>query len=390
MSGPQRLWRMLRQTTEYYDFGLLIIIIILTGFGLIMLYSATAYRAQVIEGNDMTYFGKQGMISVICLVYAIVLSQLDYHLLDKVAVLLYGASLVLMWLVTTPLGVESHNATRWISLGPVSFQPSEVAKLAVIVFNASFITRMGGLIRTWKGSISILGFGFVQFLACLFLTDNLSTAIIIFTISAVTLFVAHPKTKPFLLILAGLAACVGIFVAIISHSATLSSDFRLRRIMVWLQLDKYADSWGYQTMQGLYAIGSGGLLGKGLGNSIQKLSAIPEAQNDMIFTIICEELGLLGASIVLLLFAYMLYRLMFIAQNAADLYGSLLVIGIFIHIAIQVILNIGVVVNLIPNTGVTLPFISYGGTSIVFLMTEMGIALSVSRSIRLKSQGTLL
>ena len=160
--------------------------------------------------------------------------------------------------------------------------------------------------------------------------------------------------------------------------------------MVWLQLDKYADSWGYQTMQGLYAIGSGGLLGKGLGNSIQKLSAIPEAQNDMIFTIICEELGLLGASIVLLLFAYMLYRLIFIAQNAADLYGSLLVIGIFIHIAIQVILNIGVVVNLIPNTGVTLPFISYGGTSIVFLMTEMGIALSVSRSIRLKSQGTLL
>ena len=141
----------------------------------------------------------------------------------------------------------------------------------------------------------------------------------------------------------------------------------------------------YQTIQALYAIGSGGFLGRGLGNSIQKLGSVPEAQNDMIFSIICEELGIVGGVILLLLFGYLLYRLCFIAQNAPDLFGSLIVSGIFIHIALQVILNIAVVVNLMPNTGVTLPFISYGGTSIMFLMAEMGLALSVSKQIKLKT-----
>ena len=142
-------------------------------------------------------------------------------------------------------------------------------------------------------------------------------------------------------------------------------------------------------MQALYAIGSGGLFGRGLGNSIQKLGSVPEAQNDMIFSIICEELGVFGAIMVLILFGMLLYRLLFIAQNAPDLFGSLIVTGIFIHIALQVILNIAVVLNLMPNTGVTLPFISYGGTSIVFLMAEMGIALSVADKIRLKDEYTL-
>ena len=137
-------------------------------------------------------------------------------------------------------------------------------------------------------------------------------------------------------------------------------------------------------MQGLYAIGSGGFFGKGLGNSTQKLGVIPEAQNDMILTVICEELGVFGAIVILILFGYMLYRLMFIAKNAPDLYGSLIAVGIFAHIALQVILNIAVVTNLIPTTGITLPFISYGGTSILFLMTEMGIALGISRRIKLE------
>ena len=155
--------------------------------------------------------------------------------------------------------------------------------------------------------------------------------------------------------------------------------------MVWLHPEEYADTWGYQTIQALYAIGSGGFFGRGLGNSIQKLGSVPEAQNDMIFSIICEELGIFGGLIVLMLYAYLLYRLFFIAQNAPDLFGSLMVSGIFIHIALQVILNIAVVVNLMPNTGVTLPFISYGGTSILFLMAEMGLALSVARQIKFES-----
>lgn len=161
-----------------------------------------------------------------------------------------------------------------------------------------------------------------------------------------------------------------------------TENFRLRRILVWLHPEDFASGAGYQTIQALYAIGSGGFFGRGLGNSIQKLGSVPEAQNDMIFSIICEELGVFGGIIVLLLFAYLLYRLFFIAQNAPDLVGSLMVTGIFIHIALQVILNIAVVLNLMPNTGITLPFISYGGTSVVFLMSEMGLALSVARQIK--------
>ena len=177
-----------------------------------------------------------------------------------------------------------------------------------------------------------------------------------------------------------MVAVVG--VSILAASMDNSDNFRLQRILVWLDPEKYSDNGGYQTLQALYAIGSGGFFGRGLGNSIQKLGSIPEAQNDMIFSIICEELGIFGGILVLVLFAYLLYRLFFIAQNAPDLYGSMLVSGVFIHIALQVILNTAVVLNLLPNTGVTLPFISYGGTSILFLMMEMGIALSVSRRIR--------
>lgn len=197
------------------------------------------------------------------------------------------------------------------------------------------------------------------------------------------IFLAHPDTKPFMILLvvgAVMIACLVVFL--VQNVDTGDASFRIRRILVWLHPEEYSSEGGYQTLQALYAIGSGGFFGKGLGNSVQKLGSLPEAQNDMIFSIVCEELGIFGGAIILLLFAYLLYRLFFIAQNAPDLFGTLLVSGIFIHIALQVILNIGVVINLIPNTGITLPFVSYGGTSILFLMAEMGIALSVSRKIK--------
>ena len=187
-------------------------------------------------------------------------------------------------------------------------------------------------------------------------------------------------------ILAVLVVLARIMLQVTLGEMTLDMDnvenFRLARALVWLNPEKYSSEGGYQIMQALYAIGSGGFFGKGLGNSIQKLGPVPEAQNDMIFSIICEELGVFGGMVVLLLFGYMLYRLFFIAQNAPDFYGSLMVSGILIHIALQVILNICVVLNWIPTTGITLPFFSYGGTSIMFLMAEMGIALSVSRRIK--------
>ncbi|MDD6105073.1 MAG: putative peptidoglycan glycosyltransferase FtsW [Ruminococcus sp.] len=379
-----------KKKTDYYDYSLLAVIILLTCFGLVMLYSTSSYMAELNYGDDMYYFKKQAAISFGCIIIALGISQIDYHILTKFTGVLYGMAAILMMLVKTPLGRTANGARRWLNLGPLSFQPSEIAKIAVIVCLSYMIVNMGRKIKTLKAFMILAGSGSaLAFLAYAF-TDNLSTAIIIFCITMGLIFIAHPKVKPFLIAAGVGIALIIIFVMILSSSLETSSSFRLRRILVWLHPEDFASGDGYQTIQALYAIGSGGFLGRGLGNSIQKLGSVPEAQNDMIFSIVCEELGILGGIILLLLFAYLLYRLFFIAQNAPDMFGSLMVSGIFIHIALQVIFNIAVVLNLMPNTGVTLPFVSYGGTSIVFLMSEMGLALSVARQIKFKEPERLL
>ena len=380
----------IKKKTDYYDYSLLAVIILLTCFGLVMLYSTSSYMAELNYGDDMYYFKKQAAISFGCIIIALGISQIDYHILTKFTGALYGMAAILMMLVKTPLGRTANGARRWLNLGPLSFQPSEIAKIAVIVCLSYMIVNMGRKIKTLKAFMILAGSGSaLAFLAYAF-TDNLSTAIIIFCITMGLIFIAHPKVKPFLIAAGVGVAMIIIFVMILSSSLETSSSFRLRRILVWLHPEDFASGDGYQTIQALYAIGSGGFLGRGLGNSIQKLGSVPEAQNDMIFSIVCEELGILGGIILLLLFAYLLYRLFFIAQNAPDMFGSLMVSGIFIHIALQVIFNIAVVLNLMPNTGVTLPFVSYGGTSIVFLMSEMGLALSVARQIKFKEPERLL
>lgn len=379
-----------KKKTDYYDYSLLAVIILLTCFGLVMLYSTSSYMAELNYGDDMYYFKKQAAISFGCIIIALGISQIDYHILTKFTGALYGMAAILMMLVKTPLGRTANGARRWLNLGPLSFQPSEIAKIAVIVCLSYMIVNMGRKIKTLKAFMILAGSGSaLAFLAYAF-TDNLSTAIIIFCITMGLIFIAHPKVKPFLIAAGVGVALIIIFVMILSSSLETRSSFRLRRILVWLHPEDFASGDGYQTIQALYAIGSGGFLGRGLGNSIQKLGSVPEAQNDMIFSIVCEELGILGGIILLLLFAYLLYRLFFIAQNAPDMFGSLMVSGIFIHIALQVIFNIAVVLNLMPNTGVTLPFVSYGGTSIVFLMSEMGLALSVARQIKFKEPERLL
>ena len=380
----------IKKKTDYYDYSLLAVIILLTCFGLVILYSTSSYMAELNYGDDMYYFKKQAAISFGCIIIALGISQIDYHILTKFTGVLYGMAAILMMLVKTPLGRTANGARRWLNLGPLSFQPSEIAKIAVIVCLSYMIVNMGRKIKTLKAFMILAGSGSaLAFLAYAF-TDNLSTAIIIFCITMGLIFIAHPKVKPFLIAAGVGVALIIIFVMILSSSLETSSSFRLRRILVWLRPEDFASGDGYQTIQALYAIGSGGFLGRGLGNSIQKLGSVPEAQNDMIFSIVCEELGILGGIILLLLFAYLLYRLFFIAQNAPDMFGSLMVSGIFIHIALQVIFNIAVVLNLMPNTGVTLPFVSYGGTSIVFLMSEMGLALSVARQIKFKEPERLL
>ena len=370
---------------EYYDYNLVAAIILLTCFGLVMLYSTSAYTSTIKYGDDMYFFKKQAAISFVCIAGALFISMFDYHILARFTGVLYGVAAGSMVLVRTPLGTVSNGARRWLRIGPIQFQPAEIAKIAVIVCLSYMIVHMGKKMNSLKACMTLGAMGTFLALLAYVCTDNLSTAIIIFCITVGMIFVAHPKTRIFLILVAVAIAFLAILVFVIGQSVKETDDFRLNRIIAWLHPENATGTAAYQTIQALYAIGSGGFLGRGLGNSIQKLGSVPEAQNDMIFSIICEELGIVGGVILLLLFGYRLYRLCFIAQNAPDLFGSLIVSGIFIHIALQVILNIAVVVNLMPNTGVTLPFISYGGTSIMFLMAEMGLALSVSKQIKLKT-----
>ena len=369
---------------DFYDFSLLAVVFVLASFGLIMLYSTTAYSAQMSQQNDMVFFAKQAKIDLVCLGMAVGVSMFDYHILFAFRLPLYALGTVLMLLVQTSLGETSHGATRWLNIGGITFQPAEISKIAVILLISCMITRMGKDIRDWRKQLILLGVGALQAGIAWLVTDNLSTALIIAGITFGMIFVASPTWRRFLTIIGLVIGGASIYVMSLANSGlevTEGMKFRTRRMLVWLNPEKYANNYGFQTIQGLYAIGSGGFFGRGLGKSIQKLGVLPEAQNDMIFSVICEELGLCGAILVMVLFAILLWRLVFIARNAPDLFGTMLVTGVFLHIAIQVVLNIGVVLNLIPNTGVTLPFISYGGTSFLFLTSEIGVCLSVARQI---------
>ena len=386
--GSKRVRRRKKRSsaTRYYDYNLLAIVILLTCFGLVMLYSTSAYEAQVNHGNDMYYFGRQAAISAACIIAVVVFSQMDYHFYARFAGLIYIVANILL-VATRFIGKTINGARRWIYIGSISFQPAEMAKLAIILFLPVFILNLGREMRNTKGLMKAVAIGAIPAFFAYEFTDNASTAIIIAGIVVILMIVTYPKAKPY--IIGGTAAlAVGVVGvrSIVGNMGASDNNWRFNRILVWLDPELYAREGGYQIMQALYAIGSGGFFGKGLGNSTQKLGAVPEAQNDMIFSIICEELGVFGATMITLMFIFLLYRLLFIAQNAPDLLGSLIVTGIFGHIALQVVFNIAVVLNVIPTTGVTLPFVSYGGTSIAFLMAEMALALSVSRQIEFQNE----
>ena len=371
---------------DFYDYNLLAVVVLLTCFGLVMLYSTSAYEASVDYGNDMRFFARQAAVSALSFIVMIVGSRMDYHWFSKFAFPVYVLANLLL-IATKFVGTTINGARRWIYVGGVSFQPAEFAKLAVILFFPTLIVSMGWKFRKLKAPLVVFGLGLMTAFFTYRFTDNLSTAIIILGIAYALIFIAHPKPKGMLKLTVAFLIVLAIALLVIRYTNILESSdsFRLQRIITWLHPEEHQDTGGYQVMQALYAIGSGGLFGKGLGNSAQKLGALPEAQNDMIFSIICEELGIIGAMIVLVLFAFLLARLVFIALNAPDLLGSLIATGIFAHISLQVVLNIAVVLNVIPTTGITLPFVSYGGTSIAFLMLEMMLALSVSNQIRVKA-----
>ena len=368
----------------YFDYSLLAILICLICFGLVMLYSTSSYSAMMKQnGDSLFYFKRQVLFCIVGLIVMWIVSRIDYHWYLERSKFFYFVSIFMMSLVKTPLGKEVNGAKRWIKLPfGQQLQPAEIAKIAIILFIPALICTMGREIKTLEGIVKVLAWGAFSAAVVFIITENLSTAIIVMGITCIMIFVVHPKTRIFIIIAVGIILIGIVGARVLGMAMETSGNFRLRRILVWLNPEKYASEGGYQIMQALYAIGSGGFFGKGLGNSAQKM-IIPEVQNDMILSIICEELGVFGAIMVLILFGMLLYRLLFIAQNAPDLYGSLVVSGIFAHIALQVILNVMVVINCIPTTGITLPFISYGGTSVLFLMAEMGLALGVSSKIKI-------
>lgn len=371
---------------NFMDYSLLFIVLFLLGFGLIMVYSTSSYEANLDFGDSAYYLKKQLFATILGLVAMIFVANIPYYFWERFAVIGYIVSVVLILLII-PFGHESHGAKRWLYIGPISLQPAEVAKLCMILFLASMICTMGKQIRYRKGFWMVLLVPMPIALMLWRITQNLSSAIIVVGIAVLMLFVSCPDYKRFILLaVATLAGAVVVVFVVVQMAANQADDlnFRGARILAWLDPEAYASGKGFQTIQALYAIGSGGVLGKGLGQSMQKLGFLPEAQNDMIFSIICEELGLFGGFAVIIMFILLIWRFMVIANNAPDLFGALLVVGVLGHIAIQVILNIAVVTNTIPNTGISLPFISYGGSSVMFLLIEIGLVLSVARGIRLK------
>lgn len=377
-----------KSVKRYFDYSLLFVTIFIAGFGLIMIYSTSSYTAQMKFGNAQYYFKKQLMFMLLGFAAMYVAYRIDYHVWHKLAFPLFiCASLLVFALI--PFGSEANGATRWIRFGSIGVQPADVCKPAVIMMVSSAVCSYGTKLKRFRYVMLIcILTGGVEAALVFVISNNMSSAIIIFLIAFVQTFIAYPGYKIYVALTGLVAAGVGGIYAWLTNmikGGNMTESFRLNRLLVWINPENYASDKGFQTVQALYAIGSGGLFGKGLGKSLQKLGYIPESQNDMIFSIICEEIGLFGAIFVIIVFGVMLWRIAHVAQNAPDLFGTLLVSGVFAHIAIQVVLNIAVVTNFIPNTGVSLPFISYGGTSETILLAEIGLVLNVSSKIRLES-----
>lgn len=377
-----------KSVKRYFDYSLLFVTIFIAGFGLIMIYSTSSYTAQMKSGNAQFYFKKQLMFMLLGFAAMYVAYRIDYHVWHKLAFPVFiCASLLVFALI--PFGSEANGATRWIRFGSFGVQPADVCKPAVIMMVSSAVCSYGTKLKKFRYVMLIcILTGGVEAALVFVISNNMSSAIIIFLIAFVQTFIAYPGYKIYVALTGLAAAGVGGIYAWLTNmikGGNMTESFRLNRLLVWINPENYASDKGFQTVQALYAIGSGGLFGKGLGKSLQKLGYIPESQNDMIFSIICEEIGLFGAIFVIIVFGVMLWRIAHVAQNAPDLFGTLLVSGVFAHIAIQVVLNIAVVTNFIPNTGVSLPFISYGGTSETILLAEIGLVLNVSSKIRLES-----
>ncbi len=360
------------------DITFLSILLILLTLGLVMLFSASYAYSLEYYGSSYRFISRQAIFALGGVFLMLGISRIPYHFWRKFAWIAYIVAVILLgFLLLIPPMVSGMDVKRWIVIGPINFQPSEIAKFAIILVFSSVIAANHKQIKK---------IGFIAFLVivlaipCVLIVaePHLSATVLVFCIGIVLLIVGGlPKRYIF----GGIGAGVlGVATLILSGAVGYGSD----RIKYWLDPWADASGLGFQTIQSLLAIGSGGILGRGIGQSRQKYLWVPEPHNDFIFSIVCEELGLIGALIIILLFVLLLWRGFTIAMHSPDKFGSLMAIGLTFQVGLQAMLNIWVVTNTIPNTGISLPFFSYGGTSLLILLAEMGIVLSISREANIE------
>ena len=355
------------------DITFLSLVLILLTIGLVMLFSASYAFSYEYYGNSYRFISRQAIFAVAGVAVMLWVSRWDYHIFKRFAWVIYlGVMAILLLLLILPAQVEGTGVKRWLALGPITFQPSEFAKFAIVLIFASLISANYNQVKDFK-FIAFLVVLLGSTCALIVLEPHLSATILIFLLGIVLLIVGGlPKRYIFGGI--GLGAG-GVALLVLTGVIGYASD----RFKFWLDPWLAPTGEGFQTIQSLLAIGSGGLLGRGIGQSRQKYLWVPEPHNDFIFSIVCEEIGLIGALIIILLFALLIWRGFVIAMRSPDKFGSLMCIGLTFQVGLQAMLNIWVVTNTIPNTGIGLPFFSYGGTSLFLLLAEMGVVLSISR-----------
>ena len=385
-------------TSGVPDYPLLVITMLLLMFGLVMLLSASAPSSLSEKGTSYFYFWRQLMFAGIGLGFMIAAMVFNYKLLDnKISRIFFYILSLIMAVSVLAFGNSSGGATRWIQIGPISFQPSEVIKLALILFYASYLPTIKERVQKQNGFWRKYFVGFfmpLAYLGVVMLTvykfqNHLSVCILIAAITCVQMFVSGVKIRQFVITFVVLAAiglmvwgCYSIVNSVTDTVETEEAGFNFRneRIKIWLDPDSNFTGTGWQINQSFFAIASGELLGVGLGDSNQKNLYLPEPHNDFIFAVVAEELGFVGAIVVILLFGLFIWRGLVISMNAPDMFGTLIAIGVTALIGLEAIINIAVVTGTIPVTGMLLPFFSYGGSSLVVNLVAVGLLLGVSRS----------
>ncbi len=355
------------------DVGFLVLVLSLLVIGLIMLFSASYPYAEAYFGNSYHFIIRQAIFAVVGVIIMLAISKINFHKYKRFAWILYLATLVIL-AVLLIMPAQIMGVKRWIVVGSFNFQPSEIAKFAVILLFSALIANHHEQMQNAK--FGILFMGGLLAVPCLlvFFEPHISATILIFAIGLMLMFVGGIK-KRYIAAGGGVVGVAGL-IFVLSGALGYAAD----RLQYWFNPWSDASGKGYQTIQSLLAIGSGGIMGRGFGKSRQKYLWLPEPHNDFIFSIVCEELGLIGALIIIALFCALIWRGFVIAMRCPDKFGSLLSLGITFQVGLQVMLNILVVTNTMPNTGISLPFFSYGGTALLILLAQMGIVLAVSRT----------